>query len=142
MPPGFTLMPRLVASQTVAIDRVTTPERRRTNHASRVPILYVRFVRKRARLQGQPPAVTISIMLSPHTVVPAATPVARAATAVAQLPYPVCAPEVLTVDVRAVTVGVNDGRCAVTECADRANHREAVIPAAHVDDGRFVQVAH
>lgn len=48
----------------------------------------------------------------------------------------------ITVDVRAVTVGVNDSRCAVTQGADRANYREAVIPAAHVDDGRLAQVAH
>ena len=81
-------------------------------------------------------------MLSPHTVVPAAAPVARPATAGAQLPYPLCALEVITVDVRAVTVGVNDSRCAVTQGADRANYREAVIPAAHVDDGRLAQVAH
>ncbi len=66
----------------------------------------------------------------------------RSANAGAQLPYPVCAPAVLTVDVRAVTVGVNDRRCAVTERADRPNHREALIPNADVDDGCLVQVAH
>jgi hypothetical protein len=49
---------------------------------------------------------------------------------------------VIAVDVRAVTVGVNDGRCAVTQRADRANYREAVIPAAQLKDGRLVQVAH
>ena len=94
------------------------------------------------RLQGQPPAVLIATMLSPHAVVPAATLFARPSHAGAPLPHAVGSLKVLKVHVRAITVGVNKGRCAVTNGADCANHGEAVIPTAHVDHGRFVQVAH